>query len=358
VTVHHASPYEHDPADYPADPFLRRVSPIWRHRSSVFGPLWVGYSAIGAAVADESVLASRLYFQLTAAAAAAAALALVWRRSRSPAALVWLGLHPVFGAVAVNGGHNDLVIGLAVLVAVLLFARRRPVVAGVVIGLAALVKLTALLALIGFAVWAVRHRRRRQASLAIAGAAGTVALGYAPVFLGAWHVLSGADRTVTPASLWNPVADFLLGHNSYRDVANPLATNGTLLVISYLSLALVVALAVGLGWRAARSRRASAAVGTAVAAYPFAAAYTFPWYGCWALPTFADAGPSPLAWVVWLQTAAMLAALKLPIHWQGTILDGSVRVALTFVTPVAMLLLLVAAARRHDPTPRCSPSPA
>src|SRR5262249_28915388 len=150
VSVHHASPYEHDPADYADDPFLQHVSPIWRHRSSVFGPLWVSDAAIGTAIAGDSALLVRLWFQLTAAAAAAAALVLVWRGTRSPAALVWLGLHPVFGAIAVNGGHNDVVIGLAVLVAVLLFARRRPLVAGAVVGLAALVKLTALLALVGF----------------------------------------------------------------------------------------------------------------------------------------------------------------------------------------------------------------
>jgi hypothetical protein len=287
------------------------------------------------------VFASRLFFQITAAAAAAAALALVWRRTRSTTALIWLGLHPVFGAIAINGGHNDLVIGLAVLVAVLLFARRRPVLAGVVVGLAALVKLTALLALVGFAVWAVRHRRRRDGGLAIAGALGTVAVGYLPVLVSAWNVLSGADRTVTPASVWNPLADLMLGHNSFRDVPHPLAPNDTLLVISYVSLAFVALLAVVLGWRTARSSRPSPAVGTALAAYPFAAEYAFPWYGCWALPTFAEAGPSPLAWVVWVQAATMLAALKLPVHWQGTVLDGTVRVLLTFATPIVMLILFV-----------------
>jgi alpha-1,6-mannosyltransferase len=354
ITVHHASPYERVPADYPSDPFLRHVSPIWRHRSSVFGPLWAGYSAVGTSMADESVFASRLFFQITAAAAAAAALALVWRRTRSTTALIWLGLHPVFGAIAVNGGHNDLVIGLAVLVAVLLFTRRRPVLAGVVLGLAALVKLTALLALIGFVVWSVRHARRRSGALVVGGAVGTVALGYLPVVASAWHVLSGADRTVTPASIWNPIVDLLLGHNSFRDVAHPLAPNNTLIAISYASLALVVVLAVVVGWRAARSRRSSAAVGAALAAYPFGAEYAFPWYGCWALPCFAEAGPSPLAWVVWVQAAAMLAALKLPIHWQGTPLDGTVRVLLTFITPVVMLILFVGAGWVRDRSDRRS----
>src|SRR5262249_48439948 len=150
----------------------------------------------------------------------------------------------------------------------------------------------------------------------VVGAAGVVALGYAPIVASAWHVLSGADRTVTSASLWNPLADLVLGHNSFRDVVHPLAPNSTLLAISYASLAFVAILAVVVGWEVARDRNVAPAVGTAVAAYPFGAEYAFPWYGCWALPTFAADGPSPIAWVVWAQAAAMLAALKLPIHWQ------------------------------------------
>ena len=64
------SPYTHVPADYRGDPFLHRVSVIWRHRSSVFGPLWNGWSTLGALTAGSSVLLARLFFQLTAAAAA------------------------------------------------------------------------------------------------------------------------------------------------------------------------------------------------------------------------------------------------------------------------------------------------
>jgi hypothetical protein len=343
VSVYDASPYQRVPADYPTDPFFGRVSPIWQHRGSVFGPLWVGYAAAGTLVADESPLANRLFFQLTAALAAAAALLLVWRVTRSPIALAWLGLHPVFGAIAVNGGHNDLVIGLALLAAVLLLTRRKPLAAGIVFGIAALVKLTALLALVGVVVWAWRHRDRRPVTVVIAGATATVALGYASVFINASHVLSGADRTVTPASVWNPLVDAILGHNSYRDVANPLAPNHTLTAISYVSLGCVALLALTLAWRASRSERVAPAAGVATAAYPFAAQYVYPWYGCWALPLFAQAEPSPVGWVVWIQSAAMLAALKLPIHWQGTPLDGTARGLLTYATPVAMLILFIVA---------------
>jgi len=61
-----------------------------------------------------------------------------------------------------------------------------------------------------------------------------------------------------------------------------------------------------------------------------------------ALPLFAEADPTPLGWVVWAQAATMLFALKLPIHWHGTPLDGSVRVLLTYVVPLALLIGFVA----------------
>ena len=353
VAIHDANPYQRVPADFASDPFLERVSPIWQHRSSVFGPLWVGYATVGVSVAGDSPLLDRLFFQLTAAFAAAATLLLVWRGTGSSVALVWLGLHPVFGAVAVNGGHNDLLIGLALLGAVVLLTRRRPLAAGIVVGLAALIKLTALLALVGVVVWAWRHRERRAAGITVAASAATVALGYAPVLSPAWHVLSGADRTVTPSSLWNPLVDVMLGHNSFRDVANPTAPNQTLIAISYVSLACVAVLAVAVGWRAARSERIAPAVGVSTAAYPFAAEYAYPWYACWALPLFAERDPSPLAWVVWTQAAVMLAVYRLPIHWQGTPLDGLLRILLTYVAPVGLLVLFVVA----RPSTRSAVSP-
>ena len=123
VTMHHANPYLRVPADYPSDPFLTRVSPRWRHTGSVYGPLFVGVASAGTLVASDSALASRLYFQVLAALALAAILLIVWRRTRSPAAILWLGLNPVLGVIVVNGGHNDAFVGLALLVAALLVGR-------------------------------------------------------------------------------------------------------------------------------------------------------------------------------------------------------------------------------------------
>jgi hypothetical protein len=343
VTAHHASPYATVPADFPSDPFLPRVSSLWRHRGSVFGPVWVGVESLDTSLSGAAPLPNRLFFQLGAALAAVAALGIVWRRTRSPVALAWLGLHPVFGAVAVNGGHNDLYVGLAILIAAILCEKRRGWSAGFVLGVAALVKLTALLGLAGVLIWAWRRRDRRLAWTASVATAVTLIVGYLPFADDAAHVLSNADRTVTPASLWNWPADVMLGHNAGRDFAHPLAPNTTLETLFYLSLALVAALALVTGWRAARGRSPAPVLGATTASYVFGAEYALPWYATWAMPVLADGAPSPLAWILWVQAAVMLAALKLPIRPTGTPLDTSARVVVTYLAPLVLLVAFVVA---------------
>ncbi len=164
---------------------------------------------------------------------------LIWRRTRSAAALAWLGLHPLLGPVIVNGGHNDIAIGLAVLVAAMLVRRRRGWAAGIVIGVAALIKLTTLLALVGVVLWGWRRRERRVAVTATIAATAVLLLGYLPFLGGASRVLTGADKTLTPASPFNPLGAILLGHDAWRDVPQPLAPNDTLIAIFYASLVVV-----------------------------------------------------------------------------------------------------------------------
>ena len=325
VSVHGVSPYEHVPADFPSDPFDHLVSPIWQHRGSVYGPAFVGYAAALTAVAGNSELADRLMFQLAAALAVAAALFVVWRRTRSPAALAWLGLHPVFGAIVVNSGQIDALIGLAILVAALLAARRRGVAAGVALGVASLIKVTSLLALPALVFWAWRRGERRLARQVVAATGVTVGLVYLPFVTGQSHVLAGADHSVTPGAAWNLPAELLVGKDAGRDLPGLLPSNATLSVLFYLSLALVAVLAVVLAWRWSGAARPELATGAATATYAVAAEYTLPWYAAWALPVLADRRPSRLAWVIWVQAAVLLAAWKLPTHHTGSVADTILR---------------------------------
>jgi len=180
----------------------------------------------------------------------------------------------------------------------------------------------------------------------VATAGGVIALGYLPVLTAATRVLGTANRTVTDASPWNPLGDALLGHQAWRDVPSPLATNATLTAISLASTLLVLALLVVLGWRTATARSPEPPVGTTVACYSMGAAYSFPWYSIWALPLFASRRPSAVAWIVWIQSLVVLAALKLPVHPTASIPEEVDRFALTMVAPVALLVAFVLAAAR------------
>ena len=348
VVVHNANPYVATPSEFPNDPFSRRVSRIWQHRSSVYGPVWVGVAAVDALVVGTSTLGNRLFFQLLAAIAATTILAIIWKRTRSPAALAWLGLHPVFGAVAINSGHADLLIGLAILIGALSVTRGRAGwIAGLVIGVAALIKITALLGLLGIVLWAWRARRRRLIGETLLGAGAVIVVGYAPFLADASRVLGNADHTVSPWSPWNGLADLILGHDAFRQVPHPLAFNQTLEVFFSLGVGLVAVLAVLVGWRAAAAREPRPAAAATAAAYPIAAAYSLPWYSNWALPTLTDPDPSPLAWIIWLQAATALTALKLHDHPAGTVADAISRGLITDLLPVVWIVAFVAIGLRQ-----------
>jgi alpha-1,6-mannosyltransferase len=278
---------------------------------------------------------------------------LVWRRTRSHAALIWLGLQPVFGAVAINGGHNDVVVGVAILGGVVAASVRRPAVGGVALGVAALIKLTAGLAVVGLGFWLWRRGRRRDALVALAAWAGTLAIGYVAFLGDATHVLAAADHTVTPASAWNGLVDLVLGHDAGRAWSNPIAPSNFLDGVFLLGAVTVVVVAGVAGWAMARrSATPGPPVGTTTAAYTMGAQYTFPWYAAWALPCFAESAVEPLGWLVWIQATVMLAALKLSSHPNGTPADIVFRVPITYLAPPALLVSFVVVATLRAGTGR------
>ena len=91
VSVYGDSPYDKLPVDFRSDPFFHLVSPIWQHRGSVYGPVFVAYTAAGTALAGNSVLADRLFFQLSGAtrqprcSGSCGAAPAAWRRSSGSA---------------------------------------------------------------------------------------------------------------------------------------------------------------------------------------------------------------------------------------------------------------------------------
>jgi glycosyl transferase family 87 len=189
VSVYGASPYRHVPVEFSNDRAIRRVKPMWQNTSSVYGPLWNEISAGVVSVTRTNSQSTRMWFQSLAALSVFLAVLLIARRTRSPVAAALIGLNPLIIYDVVNGGHNDALVGLAILVGVLLASRERFALAALAIALGALVKLVALLGLVALIVWILRKRGVRPAAIATAVGGGVVAVGYA---------LSGGLDALTP----------------------------------------------------------------------------------------------------------------------------------------------------------------
>jgi len=341
VSVHHASPYTHVPADYPSDPALARTAPAWRHTPSVYGPAFTAVSAAGTALAGDSPLAQRLFFQILSGLAVMLALLLLARRRADPGALAFVGLNPAVALIVV-GGHNDLLVGVALLAAVLVAGVGSAGRAGALLGLAVLIKVSAVLPLAAVVAWiAIRYGWRRGGRAALTSAA-VIAAGY--TLAGGTTVLSPLRRAATwhsKASLWTfPVSwaeRSLFGlHAAHIPV---LATSAV--VAGAVAVVVVARL---------RDVDPAIAAGGAALVYLLAAAYVLPWYAGWVLPVVAVAWRSRLAVLAQLQASMLLLIYVDRPGVHSTIFHNVVGTVATHVVPVIegaiLVALVVVSARR------------
>ncbi|HEY3722626.1 MAG TPA: glycosyltransferase 87 family protein [Acidimicrobiia bacterium] len=285
VAQHGASAYATLPSAFPHDPFLHLVARGWRHTPSVYGPVFVMFSAAGSAIAGSSTVLARLYHQIGAAIAVAIALRLIWGRTKSAAAVMLLGLNPLVIVTVVNGGHNDALVGLAVLGAVLLATDEHPAGAGVVLALGALIKVTALLALPMFVGWLLYRYGRRAAGQLAGAALATVFFGYALFGSAAVSALNANRSLMSRSSPWQIVRALLHLHADHRFAGISQAT--WLAAFGLGSVAVVGALALLVAWRRREDVDLAAGVAFALAAYVVAGIYALPWYCMWFLPVAA-----------------------------------------------------------------------
>jgi len=333
VSVHHRSPYRFAPDQVGPDPLLQNVAPRWRNQPAVYGPGFVAIAAVTTRAAGASPLAERLAFQVLAAAAALACVLLVGRRTGDPAAMAWLGLNPGLALFVVNLGHNDLLVGGAVLLGVLL-AVRRPAVAGAVVGLGALVKIIGVLALVALAV-SVARRAGLRAGAALAGVgAVVVATGY---------LLAGGSSAVHPlrsASHWHTPA-------SLAAAVLTLAPHIDAIAVSQLVVATAIAVLLVRGrpephWL----------VVAVVTVYLLGAPYVLPWYTAWVLPAAALAWRSRLAILIVVQSAAFAIISVDDTKVRPAALHDALSVLTRTVFPVLevvglIVLMVVAIGRRR-----------
>ncbi len=194
------------------DPVTSAVEDPWRTTPSIYGPVATAVQALSSMVGGDSLRLTVWAWQLVCLAAWLVVGAVVVRHADSPARAAWLWpLNPVLLGLLVLGAHVDL-LAAALGLGALLLAGRRPLVAGLLLGAAAGVKITMLLlapALL-YALWRGRSGWR-PALLGVAGALAVVV----PTYLAAGpHVLDQLGRArafVSLATPWRPLVDALTG---------------------------------------------------------------------------------------------------------------------------------------------------
>jgi hypothetical protein len=326
VAVHHVSPFTHVPADFPHDPYERKVTEGWRIIGSVYGPAFAGPSAVVALVARGSMLASRIGYQAMAAVCMGA-VGLLFARRRLSAPLAAIALHPIAVVSLVNGGHADAIVGAGLVLAVVMLERKaRPEAVGAVIGVVSLVKVSALLPLGALALWYLARRGRNEAARFSLAGLGVVVGGYLAVGgLPALQPVFTASHFVSRASIFNAIAT--------ADKAEGLARIELLaLFIGVPTLLAVVA----------RLREHPAlVVAASMAPFLFGAPYVLAWYFIWLLPLgLAYRRDIALSALVLIDTALLIVAYRYQVVHFRDELDNAL-LGTVFLTQTFQLLALV-----------------
>lgn len=292
VAQHGADPYALAPGALPDDPTFAQLAPGWHGARSVYGPVFTWFSAVGVHVFGVSALGARLWFQ-GAAALALVASANRLRRERGAAAVVAIGLSPVL-VVTVNGGHNDLLVGWLVLIGASLATRGRPLPAGVVLGLATCVKVSA--APLVLAIVVVGWHRRRHRSVLV----GLVA--WAGIVVGAYG-LGGGAHLLGPLGAVGARSSRASSWAIVERIGGPgfLAAAGAVTVVAIAIVAW--------RWRSASPEEAGTAAGAAAC---FAAPYVLVWYPAAVLPVSGRALGSRASSILHLGASALLLAYVVP----------------------------------------------
>lgn len=316
--------------------WLASVPPIWRDAPSPYGPLAGLVSHAAAGLAGDRLAVAVGVLRAAALLGVLLAVAYGGRLARACGVPVgraaWLGLAtPLVLLHVVSGAHHDaLMTGL--IVAALGTALGPPrsgagngVLTGVLLGAAAAVKVTAVLAL-PFAVLALLAARRpadaarglvRAAALVAAGAAGAYAALSAAAGTGFGFVAAlGRTGDLTQWTSPPTAVGMTIGY-ALRALGLP-GGGVALAVVRALALVALAVLVAVVWWRAWRAPAASAAraavrgAGLAFAALALLGPVFYPWYALPALALLAVSTTAGRARTVVAGAATALALLILP----------------------------------------------
>jgi hypothetical protein len=303
--------------------------------------VWTGVSAGVMEAAGENKWAARLMFQGIAGLSILGAMVLLWRRTKDAGVLAFVGLNPVVAASIVNGGHNDALVGLAVLGGAFA-APSFPVVAGLILGVGAAIKVIGLLPLGALALWAWYRRGLRHGAKILSSGLAVVVIGYALV--GGWTALrplGRGSRLIVHHSFWYGPRQWIraavrAGGSGARHAtsvaAHDIALIGTIFVL------IVTAIVVLSRFRKHRPERLA---GESLVPYLFGAQYVLPWYPGWLLPAMATSRKTMLAKLVAVQSILLFVVDPDRFYsWHG-IYGGVDHVIQRYLIPVFEIAVIV-----------------
>ena len=348
--VYGANPYVATPLDHSRDLLWTFVGPKWVDTPAVYGPAWTTVSTTLAKVLPKPIDHVEAYrlLAIVASLATCAAIVVVTRRmwpERSAYALAAFGANPIVLFHSVASGHNDLLVALAIVVAVGFVTARWYVAAVLALTLGALVKATAGLPLVLLLVWLVARRppgERWRALARYAVPAALVAIAFAAPYvqledptLGMLE-LASHEGWLAPSAVIGRLLDVL----SFGTLGWLVRlVFGVLLLVAMITLARAI-------WRRAADQDVHAVeelVGTwgwSLVLLALLGPVLLPWYVVWALP---------LVWLlpreprIALLASSVLLAVTLwsaePLRFPGAF-ELNLFVGRWIVTPILLVLAL------------------
>ena len=278
--IYGANPYLAGPHALALDPLFPYIGAKWTYTPTVYGPL---FTAISYVLAPLSIAASVLAYKAIAACSSLALIALVWhsarRRGINPVkAVALVGLNPLVVVYGVGGGHNDLLMMVALMAGVYLVLAHRERSGSAMMVAASAIKLTAGV-LLAFAIASGGGRRardHRREVLIGATSAATLLVGLAFLWFGTGplHLFATVQKVQSEGD-WHSVPGFL-GAELGRTFGH---VTGIVLGV------LFVALCAWLLWRVWKGRTDWIDAGAWTALGLLATASSLlPWYVAWLLP--------------------------------------------------------------------------
>jgi hypothetical protein len=246
--------YEHGPSALPCT-WLSEVPPLWRDTPTPYGPLWFAISGGVAWLAHGHLLVAVGLFRLVAVLGLVLCVAAAHRLTKGNAALA---ASPLVLVHVVSGVHNDILLAGFLLAGLALAGRGRAGLSGAALGLAAAVKVTALVAapfavlLVLFRPGGPRHRAPAALAAALVAtyAALAAATGHGLGFVRALGATAGLVQWLSIPSGVGMAAGYVL-----RVAGHPESFGTAVAVARALGLAALAAILLGLWWRALRAAR-------------------------------------------------------------------------------------------------------